>query len=330
MSGGNTLPIVHTIFDPDGLRDLLRRHWGISASAIKLHACRSRDIYRIDNDAGRYALVISPASRSGHVPGELAALAAAAAAGIADPPVDGGSGPLAELPAPEGMRAAIVIPWAEGQRLDVDRNASDCAVPGQALAQLHAQPVPDGLPELALPDAGRMGERLERVAGMTADVVAVMEPLRARLATLGAYPKVCLHGDVDATNIFIVRGSSCRLIDFELAACGPRLYDVASLVAQLYAWPWPQRQDAAAAFLRGYRAEAEVGDAEWAALPVLAAWRLLAILEHHLERAAWRGLDTVTPRFASHLLRDARQLLEDAPGWISGGDQWQTRGWAQG
>ena len=306
--------ILHTTLAPDAVASLLRSHWALEPLRLELYACRGRDTYAVETADAYYALTLARPADAQQLACEavLTTRAAALTPPVSLAPLSAASGPLAAIEAAEGRRAAMLTPWATGTRLDQDRSIDACAALGRSLAQLQSIRIPEALRPLPAIDTDNLLQALRAVVDEPA-----LEPLRSLgcLATpLGR--QTCLHGDIDATNAFVDDTGELRLIDFELAAQGPRLYDVASFLAQLYAWPWPKRDAAAAAFIDAYLATVGVDADEWATIPELVSQRLLAVLARHLERAQWRGREHVTTRFAKHLLRDAHAVRADPPAWM--------------
>jgi aminoglycoside/choline kinase family phosphotransferase len=69
------------------------------------------------------------------------------------------------------------------------------------------------------------------LAGLpSAKEAGVRRELSAAAAKLGALPRVLCHRDYHAWNIHVQNGARLRVIDFQDALLGPRLYDAASLL----------------------------------------------------------------------------------------------------
>jgi aminoglycoside phosphotransferase (APT) family kinase protein len=72
------------------------------------------------------------------------------------------------------------------------------------------------------------------------------------VSALTALPRTFIHGELYPSNVLVVRGSPPRIcpVDWEMAAIGPGLIDLAALVG---GWDEPQRRRLIAAYRRGSR-----------------------------------------------------------------------------
>lgn len=147
---------------------------------------------------------------------------------------------------------------------------------GEALARLHATPLPAGLP---VHDSAAEIAVTRRWTDLAAAWGAPMEPELQALPPLPPARPALLHRDLHDKQI-LLDGSTVSLLDFDLAAAGDPALDVANLIEHL----WLRRRqgspiDAAAcsaALLDGYRPD----DRTRAALPfhrVLTRRRLAAV-----------------------------------------------------
>jgi aminoglycoside phosphotransferase (APT) family kinase protein len=182
----------------------------------------------------------------------------------------------------EGDRHWLFVEWVEGRELFQVGEREPWEDAARWLARLHAALAP-GLDRhreearLIEHDAGFYRgwiERAERFARGRGDAsAATVAWLRERhdqvVEALLAQPRTVLHGEFYASNV-LVTGLRVAPVDWELAAVGPGLTDLAALVS---GWPPPDR----AALVAAYRSEPGVPaftarDLDFARLQVAIQW----------------------------------------------------------
>jgi aminoglycoside phosphotransferase len=180
----------------------------------------------------------------------------------------------------------------------------------QALAALHAAPIPRHLPRFRRHDAERLRNCTQIVATARPDVATLANQLERDLRSTSpsAAPLVCLHGDVHPKN-GIALNDLVTLIDLDQSAVGPAAADLASMLALLH-YNWRTglitrrtERELARVFLDAY--------AESQPLPTQRSlsWHTAAAL---LSERALRSVNRIRPeglRQLSQLLNDAREIL---------------------
>lgn len=250
--------------------------------------------YRFEADGAAYFLrVPTPASRLfASVGNEIAIYAALAGSGIADRVV--------RIDPDTGIKLSI----AETDVRTMDpQNGCDIAAALTALRKLHRLSVP-GLRKETIFERTRRFDRIRRARkiGIDPDLRDRIETLWRLEPLLNDRPNVPVHGDALPENVLIRPDESALLIDFEFAALGDPLEDLASLYCHL-----PPEANSADLFLRPYldRAPTETETYLFFAYAQLTAlgWHLWAQLKIHadenvgdIERYDRRMIDYATCR----------------------------------
>jgi aminoglycoside phosphotransferase (APT) family kinase protein len=216
---------------------------------------------------------------------EFALLTAAYRAGIPVPePLAAGAGP----------GAFLAMAFADGTtEIPPDRLEARIAVMARTLADIHALSTED-LP--ALPS--RMDPRPEVFDFLTADRRELADWLAARADTACHDPPRLLHGDFWPGNLLWVDDRLNAVLDWEDAAIGDPLSDVACTMLEL-TYPFGAR--AASAFAAAYRQYAVLDDRRlplWqvyvasAACRYMGDWGLPAARERHMRACAEAFVDS--------------------------------------
>jgi homoserine kinase type II len=232
--------------------------------------------FTMSTAARRYFLRINEDKSPAEVRYEAELVAALAAAGVTTP---------APLPAPDGApylvadgKLVSVFPWVDGvHRCTAAVTPADAAAVGRELAELHLR----GLPLAARfeqPGIYTFAAILERLAGFasTTDpaLVAPVALLKdeaawqtARLDARRAAPRGVIHADLFRDNVLFGEHGIVALLDFEQAATGSLVYDLAVCIN---AWCFTTDFVGArvAALVRGYDAVRPLTAADDAALAI--------------------------------------------------------------
>ncbi len=225
-----------------------------------------------DDPVGREFAVTSAAVRAGiPVPEPL----------VAEPGGDAGTGPF------------LAMAFAQGTTdIPPDRLETRLAVMARTLASIHAVPTED-LPDLPL----RMDPRPEVFAFLTPDRQALADWLTACPDTACHQPPRLLHGDFWPGNLLWVDDALNAVLDWEDAAVGDPLSDIACTMLEL---TYLFGTAAAAAFAEAYRQHAPLDDARlplWqvyvasAASRYMGEWGLPADRESHMRACAEALID---------------------------------------
>jgi homoserine kinase type II len=173
-------------------------------------------------------------------------------------------------------RPAAMVSFLEGMWIRRP-SAEHCAAVGKALAQMHLAAGDYGGRRRNALDVSGWRPLFEQ-AGARADGVqpGLAETVSAELAVLEAnwpadLPVGTIHADLFPDNVFFLRGQLSGLIDFYFACTDTLAYDVAVC---LNAWCFETNHaynvTKGRALLGGYQAVRPLGEAEMAALPMLA------------------------------------------------------------
>jgi Ser/Thr protein kinase RdoA (MazF antagonist) len=150
-------------------------------------------------------------------------------------------------------------------------------------------------------------------AALTAEdrdlVLAARKIVHGRLSALPQDPAVfgLIHADLHPGNL-LVRGDDLAIIDFDDAAFGWRMYDIA--VALTHQQASPDFAEVRDAFLAGYREVRDLPEAEAAQLPLFLLVRSLVQLGWLHERPEIDPGEWLEPRIAQIRLQ-ARALLAE-------------------
>lgn len=214
--------------------------------------------------------------------------------------------PLAAESDPDAATGAfLAMAFADGTtEITEDRLDNRLGVMARTLAGIHAAPR-DGLPSLPL----RMDPRPEVFDFLTPDRRALADWLAACPDTACHDPPRLLHGDFWPGNLLWADDVLSAVLDWEDAAIGDPLSDVACTMLEL---TYLFGTAAAAAFARAYREHAPLDDARlplWqvyvasAACRYMGGWGLPAARERHMRACAEAFIDAA-----------AYALMAGAPG----------------
>lgn len=290
-------PTVRSLLSPAALAALVAEQFGWTGVSCRLLKATIRDVYRVDAQQGPAVLIVYRRDRAtaAGIEAELTVLDDLAARGPAHglfvgPALRRRDGArIMALPAPEGIRFAVLFRFLEGRPLGGGADAAHLL--GRAVALMHelsdataygnavlaARPALDAHALVDRP-LDELAELLRDRPQLLADLGGLGAAIRARLAGL---PLVrpgygLVHGDAIRTNALLRPDGTVALLDFDFCGPGWRAYDVATALRDA------RSSDAASgdAFLAGYQDIRPLADWELAALPVLMAARGLASLAH--------------------------------------------------
>ena len=150
---------------------------------------------------------------------------------------------------------------------------------------------------------------------LTADerslLVAARDACRATLAQYGEpeHTFSMIHADLHLANL-LVNGGQLAVIDFDDAGFGWHQYDIA--VAMYHSRAAPDFDEAAAAFLRGYRAVRPISDDDLALVPTFELIRGMAIIGWKAQRPEVEWPDGQFELLLSGVLAGCRRFLDGA------------------
>lgn len=166
-------------------------------------------------------------------------------------------------------KPAVVFPWVAGRHVpQAELVPAQAAAIGRALAQVHAVGLPGEPGRFGVPELLALAPKL--ASSPDAAARAAAPALLARLQALADalprdLPRGLVHGDVFRDNCLFEGETLVGLLDFESAADGALVYDLAvALVATTYGDRF--EPSLAGALVAGYRAGREPTAAERAAL----------------------------------------------------------------
>ena len=149
---------------------------------------------------------------------------------------------------------------------------------------------------------------------LTADerqlLVAARDVCRAKLVQYGEPERTfsMIHADLHLANLLVSQGQ-LSVIDFDDAGFGWHQYDIA--VAMYHSRAAPDFDEAAAAFLRGYRAVRPISDDDLSLVPMFELIRGMAIIGWKAQRPEVEWPDGQFELLLSGVLSGCRRLLRD-------------------
>lgn len=323
---GPPIPAVHSLLSPDALGAELPRRYAVgSVQQCVLLRSLTNDVYVVTTAAARYVLkVYGHGWRSlQEVAWEAELLAHLAAKGCAVPQaIPAADGQLVgAIRAPEGQRAVVLFPYADGEKPDGPSVPLYRGV-GQALAHLHRASADfrSQHPRRPLDPLGALDQTLDvlsaRLAGRPKDqpflrqlAYRAHERLTA-LAARGLEWGVC-HGDVSLDNVHIDRDGRIIFYDFDSAGPGWRASDPYGVMTWLTGGK-PEYWDA---FLAGYEAVRPLAEADRQALPWFVPVQMLDNLRWHLtDWLRYRGTLSLAAGYVDNALAALRRWDRDALG----------------
>lgn len=257
-------PIIYSTLCVDRLKAWVSRHYDVGDWIDLTFYCRGvSDTYLLSTAERQFALKVYRTNwrTDAAILEELAAIRHMGSRGVeVAMPVARSDGKwITQIPAPEGLRKAMLFDWAPG-RAPLYKDVSHARRYGDLVARLHAAgddfPLGDARPRL---DAdyllevplSRIRTRLKRFPSVARDLDALAERTRVRIAQV--FPTLSdwgfCHGDIWANNARI-DGDRLVLFDFDLCGSGSTLFDLAT-------YRWDARckgfeTPAWSAFLEGY------------------------------------------------------------------------------
>ncbi|MEI2297083.1 homoserine kinase [Ensifer sp. MJa1] len=311
-------------------------HWGVADQQPELLKYRENAVFRVHLADGRpAALRLHRAGYHGEAAlrSELQWMAALGDGGLAVPrPIAAMDGRLlVTLPSEEDFAAqhADVIAWVDGEPLgesgrplshSPERQVEIFSALGATMAEMHnladRWTPPAGFWRAAWDKEGLIGERplwgrFWDCAGLSAaqatQLSALRRDLQQRLATLPTPAKDfgLIHADLVRENV-LVDAAAVKLIDFDDAGYGFRLFDVAT--ALLKNRREPAYEAIEAALISGYRGRRALTNEALAALPLFLVLRSLTYIGWFAARPELPGARERVLRYADEALALAREL----------------------
>jgi Ser/Thr protein kinase RdoA (MazF antagonist) len=322
-------------------------HFDIEAVATTFVSASENTVYRIDTrDGSRYALrVHRPGYHSiAELESENAWTTALSDAGIQTPrPIPTREGGwYATVPYGDAgeTRHVGLTEWLDGEPMIALLNRGDprlveaCGRLGELIARMHLH-TDSFVPP---PRFARHRLDVERLIGddpwwgafwhvpefserQRQRVLKVREDMRQRLAAYGTGPGVfsLIHADLVPTNVLVRSDGVVAPIDFDDAAFGYRLYDIATPLARLYVnQNFEQLQDA---LVTGYQRQRPLTAEELSWLPMFRLIRCLATIGWYDSRLTGHltadcGGAVTREGLIAPLVVQALELIEDSPGIV--------------
>jgi len=310
MSTPDTVPTLRSVPTAEGIADLVRRRYGLNVSECHLVRSFVNEVYEVDTPAQRFVLKLYHHGgwTVDEVGWEAELVDHLLASGVpVAPVVTMASGqPVGELAAPEGIRPFLLSEYVEGRKPQKPFDDDLYRMYGRLLARLHdagdtfrtdRYRRPFGVSQV-------LDEPLKRVLTALVDQPEsrrLVEDLggaaRTRLTALAdQMDRGIRHGDVTMDNVHRT-DAGLVIHDFDLAHVGWRVADLSSCLATPFA----------DAFLAGYTEVRTIGTADMEALPWLRVVESIENLAFHLiEKAAWRGTETLTEGWVDDGLAELR------------------------
>jgi Ser/Thr protein kinase RdoA (MazF antagonist) len=295
---GDPLPVVYSILSAEALLHRIAEAYSIGATvSCQLLRPGSNDTYLVTTRDDRFiARVYGEQWRSlSEIHYEIDLLRHLAARGTSvSLPIAADDGLLARpLRAPEGTRYLVLFTCAAGKALDWTEQ-QHCYQAGRVAAALHTASddfeSPHARFQLDLeylvdePLAALQPFLAHRPADWSyVEAFAARVRGRASDAIEGGLDWGVCHGDLGNRNIHVDDGGSLTVIDFDLAAPGPRAYD---FVAAQWLASYEKNTPLFEVFLRGYTEERPLAERDLAAVPIF----------HGISRLWTIGLDARNAR----------------------------------
>ena len=276
----NTMPVVHSVFDPDALLHAIAIQYDLGAP-LEARLLRSwmNEVYELRTSRGRYVLkVYRRGWRSvgqAVYEAELALHLAAHGLAVARPVRRRDGVFVGTLAAPEGERAILLTEWLKG-RPPVPPDEAIYERVGRTIAAMHqsldtfssAQPRPSfDLTTLAEVPLRWVESYLQQRPEDWAFLDALVQRVRVRLEAYqqaGGLDWGPIHGDATLDNLLIGDDELLAIYDFDQSGPGWRGYELqgvfhyAALIEHPSFWE---------ALLAGYRSLRSFGDTDLAAMP---------------------------------------------------------------
>ncbi len=264
----------------------IKTTYGFSGARCQLIKGTIRDTYLITSSNDSYILCVFRHNQRSvaEIIAELDFLDYLKAEGLAvAPAIPQKNGErLWAIPAPEGIRYAVLYTYIEGQQLSKTPGEKTVWNFGRAVAQVHT--LADAMPStLSRPPndfellVDRSITAIEAAIPHRVDIITylheVVGTLRPRVAALPT-EKPCyglIHGDVIPSNVQVSPNGGVTLLDFDFFGPGWRAYDVATYLSEVRFWNTDETM--AQAFLDGYQDVRPLSENELATIPLLGALR---------------------------------------------------------
>jgi Ser/Thr protein kinase RdoA (MazF antagonist) len=328
--GTGPFPVWRSLLAPEALAEALGSAYGLEEPRCRLIKATIRDVYRVDARQGRFVAIVYRHDRRTadeieaelDVLDDLAERGAAAGVNVAPALRTLAGERLLSLPAPEGVRHAVLFPFVEGTLLERTPQTEQARRYGQLVARMH------GLTDAWLTTAPRTNVRPPLDARLlvdrslaAAEVLLGERPadlaelrraaalLSRRLAGLPTEPPGygLVHGDVIPTNVLVGPDGRLTLLDFDFCGAGWRAFDVATFLH--VARDDRSTEAAGPAFLAGYQEVRRLTDWELAAIPLFVAVRELFRLGNWGWRVAEWGTSALPDDTLAQHLTWIRQAM---------------------
>jgi len=311
-------PVTYSTLSAEALAAWLEASYELGAvTACRLLHRGLNDSYLVEAARGRHVLRVYRAGwrTADEIAYEVAALEHLGRKGVAVAlPVRRRGGEVVDwLPAPEGIRAAVLFTHAPGRELD--GSSEESRRYGRAVASIHA--ATDDF------ETGHRRFALDLDHLLTRPLAAIRPFLRHRPADLDAIERLAdivrrgvaalpageldrgfCHGDFHGDNAHI-EGDTVTMFDFDCCGPGWRAYDIA-----VFRWRWGEDEAGEArwaAFLEGYRSERPIGEADLAAVPLFVVARAIWLRGLHAANTADWGRSWLNDAYWDRLLKGLRE-----------------------
>jgi Ser/Thr protein kinase RdoA (MazF antagonist) len=274
------VPVVYSILSADALLDRITAAYSVGAPvSCQLLRPGSNDTYLVTTLEDQFvARVYGEHWRSfSEIHYEIDLLHHLAARGTSvSLPIAGDDGVVARpLQAPEGTRYLVLFTRAPGRPL-VWTDPEHCYLAGRVAAELHtaSDDFESSHARFRMDLDYLVDEPLAAVRPFLAhrpNDLRYVETFAARVRASAAAANeagldwgVC-HGDLGNRNIHVADDGTLTVIDFDLAAPGPRAYD---FVAAEWLGSYEREVPVFAEFLRGYTEKRQLAEADRSAVPI--------------------------------------------------------------
>lgn len=303
-------PVTYSLVSPDALLDVIARNYSLSGlSSCRLHRVSWNSTYILWTRDTRFVVRVYGAmwrSRS-EIQYELDLLIhlAASGCGVASPVARTDNEFLTPIPAPEGMRYAVVFTYAIGTVPESFPlgDAIQSEFFGRALAELH------GAADTFTSSASRVAHTITNLVDRP---MIVLEPLFTHRTADWEYLQYVatvvhnhfdnksqdltwgvIHGDPFSANATLSEDNRVTWFDFDLCGPGWHLSDIADGYASAMGQERSEEEKQAVwkSFLRGYRSKRPLSDEHLALIPVMLAASTLCFMSVNAMKGPIQGFE---------------------------------------
>lgn len=282
----NQFPVLKSFLSPGPLGKVIESAYGLSSVYCQLIQATMRDVYLVKSHHESYVLFLyrhnQRTSNEIAAEWEIVDYLKASGAPVAPAVRQKNGDLLLVIPAPEGIRYAVLATFIEGQHLRQHYSPEAVRRYGQAIGQIHT--LSDLWADInSLPRPRHDFDfivrqsltALEPVMRRRPQDMAYLRKAAATLETWFASPPThkpefgFIHGDVIRANAQVSSNGEVTVLDFDLCGQGWRAYDVASYLQVA------GTQEAREVFLAGYQQIRRLTDDELSWLPLFEATRYI-------------------------------------------------------